>query len=260
MTFEQYYHIMETHGIGEVFFRYDGADCAAMMHIHGLHLVYVLFSHDHREFFDDLDACVSAPIFTGGRCLRDIWDEIEILAVDGLSADEYDIEASYNYVQAIRDQGELIWSYFHGARESFWIQLKYVSFGVLLGTGWPIVYPILGLANWNIVLLFGGCGLFAFLITAFALWRNPLDMNYQITTNKIFLFNGLARDVTFSGIRNIKLRRCLWNPSRGTIYLKLKKGMSINYVLENIPEADKVYALIMERLQEVKEHGTAINE
>lgn len=260
MTFETYYEIMKTHGISELLFRYDGEDMAVTMGIDRLRLRFVIQNGRHYTSYYDLDACVNDPVF-GGRCLRDIWDEIEIIDVDCESVEEYDPqECSIDYVQYVRDLGELLWSCNLGPWRSFWILSKYMLLGALPVPILSMLLPLMGHSNWNILYLSGGCAILALIIWIIVFLRNPIEYDYQITTNKIFLFNGLARDVTFSGIRNIKLRRCLWNPSRGTIYLKLKKGMSINYVLENIPEADRVYALIMERLQEVKEHGTAINE
>ena len=250
MTFEQYYKIMKTHGMCEFFFQFDGTECAVIMEIHDLHLVYILSTKDRWESFYDLDACVFAPVFSENRCLREIWDEIEIIAVDGSSVDEYDAETcSFNYVQHIADQGELLWSCHLGTKRSFWIQWKYVMLGAWILPILSILYPLTGNSNWNILFLTGGCALISLVIAAVVLLRNRMDINYQITTKKVFIFNGLARDVEFSNIKNVKLHKSWFNTNRGIIKLKLKKGCSINYVLEEIPEVDQVYNLILKKIQ-----------
>ena len=250
MTFEQYYKIMKTHGMCEFFFQFDGMECAVIMEIRALQLVYILSVKDSRESFYDLDACVSAPVFSGDRCLREIWDEIEIIAVDGVSSGEYDAETcSFNYVQYIADQGELLWSCYLGTKRSFWIQWKYAMLGAWTLPILSILYPLTGNSNWNILFLTGGCAIVSLLIAVIVLLRNRIDIHYQITTKKVYIFNGLALDVEFGNIKNAKLYRSLFDKNRGSIKLKLKKGCSLNYVLEDIPEVDQVYSLILKKIQ-----------
>lgn len=250
MTFEQYYQIMKTHGICDFFFQFDGTECAVMIGIHNFQLVYILSAKGHQESFNDLDACVSAPIFSGNRCLQEIWDEIEIIAIDDVPADEYDAETcSINYVQYIADQGELLWSCQLGTKRSFWVQWKYAMLGAWILPILSILFPLTGNSNWNVLFLTGGCAIFTLVIAAIVLLQHPLDINYQITTKKVFIFNGLSLNAEFSNIKKVKMRRSLFNKKRGTIKLKLKKGRSLNYVLEDIPEVDQVYNLILEKLQ-----------
>lgn len=249
MTFDTYYDIMKNHGIGELFFQFAGKDCAVFMELHNLQLIYVLSAGEKWESFDDLDKCVSAPVFGSGQCLRQIWNEIEILAVDGVSPEEYDTECSFDLVQYRKDQGELLWSCNLGRQRSFWVQMKYAALGAWILPVLSILYPLTGNSNWYLLYLTFGVGIFTLLLAAFFLYRNHLDINYQITTKKIFVFNGLHRSTDFENIRSVKLRRNLLRKDRGTIRLKLKKGLSLNYLLENIPDVDRVYQLLSEQIQ-----------
>ena len=255
MTFEQYYQIMKTHGVCEFEFHFDGAECELNIEICDLRLVYNLSANlcDKNCWvsFDDLDACVSAPVFTGDRCLRDIWDEIEIRLVDGVSVEYYDAEiCSFNFVQYLADQGELLWSCHLGAKQTFWREFRVACLACVF---WTLVlslpFPLTGLSNWNILYLTGGCAVLSLIIAAIALLRNRRDIEYHITTKKVFIYNGLTLETEFGNIKKVKMRRSLFNKNRGTIKLKLKKGCSFNCLLEGIPEVDQVYNLILEKMQ-----------
>ena len=69
------------------------------------------------------------------------------------------------------------------------------------------------------------------------------------STKKVFIFDGLSRQTDLSNIKSVKMRRSLFCRDRGTIRLKLKKGISLGYALVNIPEVDKVYHLLLEKIR-----------
>ena len=249
MTFETYYEIMKTHGISELLFRYDGEDMAVTMGIDQLRLRYVIHNGRHYTSYYDLDACANDPVF-GGRCLRDIWDEIEIIDVDGESVEEYDPqECSFDYVQHVRNLGELLWSCQLGPWRSFWILSKYMLLGALPVPILSMLLPLMGHSNWNVLYLSGGCAILALIIGIIVFLRNPTEYDYQISTKKVFIFDGLSRQTDLSNIKSVKMRHSLFCRDRGTIRLKLKKGRSLGYALVNIPEVDKVYHLLLEKIR-----------
>lgn len=249
VTFETYYEIMKTHGISELLFRYDGEDLAVTMGIDQLRLKYVIHNGRHYTSYYDLEACVNDPVF-GGRCLRDIWDEIEIINVDCVSVEEYDPQAcSIDYVQYVRDLGELLWSFHLGPWRSFWVLSKYMLLGALPIPILSMLLPLTGHSNWNILYLSGGCAILALIIGIIVFLRNPTEYDYQISTKKVFIFDGLSRQTDLSNIKSVKMRCSLFCRDRGTIRLKLKKGRSLGYALVDIPEVERVYHLLLEKIR-----------
>ena len=111
-----------------------------------------------------------------------------------------------------------------------------------------MLFPILHLSNWKILYLFGGVAAFTLSIASLAIWKNKLDINYQITTKKIFVNNGLPLSTSYDNIKKVKLKRSIFNNNIGTVKLYLKKGRSINYSLLSIPECEKVYNMILENI------------
>ena len=249
MTFEEYYQTMKEHGICELFFLYNDKECRVFMEIHGFSLYYSMFNGETNVFFNDLDELVTANFFDG-KSLKDIWNEIEIIAIDGVSEKEYDAETcSFNYVKYLQEQGDLLWSGSLGVKRSFFLQLKYACFGLLLVTVPWVLFPILQLSNWNIMILVGGCAVFSLVIASIALLKNRLDINYTVTTKKIFAFKGLSVSTTYDNIKRVKLKKSIFNKKRGTIKIYPKKGLSLNYHFEWIEEPEKVYALILENIE-----------
>lgn len=240
---------MKTHGIGEIRFRYGGEEWVVNMGFDQMRLKYVIHHGEQYTSYYDLDACVNDPVF-GGRCLRDIWDEIEIIDVDCESVEEYDPqECSIDYVQYLRDLGELLWSCHLGPWRSFWILSKYMLLGALPLPILSMLLPLTGHSNWNILYLSGGCAILALIIGIIVFLRNPTEFDYQISTKKVFIFDGLSRQTDLPNIKSVKMRRSLFCRDRGTIRLKLKKGRSLGYALVDIPEVDKVYQLLLGKIR-----------
>jgi hypothetical protein len=249
MTFEEYYQTMKEHGICELFFLYNDKECHVFMAIHGFSLYYSMFNGETNVYFKDLDELVTANFFDG-KSLKDIWEEKEILSIDGVSEEEYNAETcSFHYVKYLQEQGDLQWSCSLGVKRSFFFQLKYACFGLLLFTVPWVLFPILQLSNWNIMILVGGCAVFSLVIASIALLQNRLDINYEVTTKKIFAFKGLSVSTTYDNIKRVKLKKSIFNKKRGTIKIYLKKGLSLNYHFEWIEEPEKVYALILENIE-----------
>ena len=249
MTFKEYDQIIKTHGIGELSFLYREREYQAMMGYQHLKLYYYIYDGKAMTAFDGADELVSAKFFDG-KSLEDIWEEITILEIDGASEDAYDVEAcSFDFVNYLKSQGELQWSYSLGVKKSFLLQLKYALFGMLLVLLPVMLLPILHVMNWNGLLFFGGIALIVFSIAAFAIWRNQIDISYEITTEKIFVFNGLSLETSYDNVKRVKLKRSLFHRNVGTVKLYLKKGLSMNYHLQWVPDCDKVYALILANMK-----------
>ena len=50
-------------------------------------------------------------------------------------------------------------------------------------------------------------------------------------------------------VKRVKLKRSLFHRNVGTVKLYLKKGLSMNYHLQWVPDCDKVYALILANMK-----------
>ena len=248
MTFAEYSQIMREHGIGELCFQYTGKHYSIFYVLHNLNLRYTIYYEKENAWFDNLDDLFKTKIFDG-KCLEDIWSEIQILEIDGVSEKDYDVKAcSFDYITYLKEQGEVQWSCSLGRRKSFFIQLKYAVYGMLIFLLPMMLFPILHLSNWKIFYLFGGVAAFTLSIASLAIWKNKLDINYQITTKKIFVNNGLPLSTSYDNIKKVKLKRSIFNNNIGTVKLYLKKGWSINYSLLSIPECEKVYNMILENI------------
>lgn len=249
MTFAEYSRIMKEHGIGELFFLYKDKQCSISMGIQELNIYYAIYNGETSSFFDNLEALFYTEKFEG-KTLEAIWSEVVILEIDGVSLEEYDVDTcSFNYIKYLEEQGELLWSCSLGVKKSFLVQLKYVFVGMMLFLFPLMLFPILNLSNWNIMFLFGGVAAFTLIISSLALWKNKLDISYQITTKKIFVDKGISLSTTYDNIKKVKLKKSIFNKNIGTVKLYLKKGLSVNYSLEGISDCSKVYKMVLENLK-----------
>jgi hypothetical protein len=73
------------------------------------------------------------------------------------------------------------------------------------------------------MILFGGAAVFSLIVASIAIWKNKLDISYQITTKKIFVDKGMPLSTTYENIKKVKLKKSLFNHNRGTVKLYLKK-------------------------------------
>ena len=122
MLFEEYYKIMKEHGIGEFLFLYNGKECSILMDVMDFSLNYSISFGEEFYSSDDFDEIVSCKYLSIGKTLQEIWDEIEILSIDGVSENDYDVQTcSYNYVARLKQMGELQWSYSHSFKKSFFV-------------------------------------------------------------------------------------------------------------------------------------------
>ena len=250
MLFEEYYKIMKEHGIGELLFLYKDKECSILMDVMDFSLNYSISFGEEFYSSDDFDEIVSCKYLSIGKTLKEIWDEIEILSIDGVSENDYDEQiCSYNYVERLKQMGELQWSYSHSFKKSFLMHLKYMILGVLILPVLSTLIPIFRIGNWNTVLLFGLFSVSALIVGVIVTLRNRICVTYNITTKRIFTFNGLSCETTYDNIKKVKFRKSIFNKGYGTIKLYVKKGLSLNYHIEDIPNPEEVYNLIVENIE-----------
>lgn len=251
MLFKEYYKIMKEHGIGELLFLYNDKECSILMDLVDFSLNYSISFGEEFYSSNDFDEIVSFKFLSIEKTLEEIWEQIEILSIDGVSENDYDVQiCSYNYVARLKQMGKLQWSYSHSFKKSFLMQLRYAILGVLILPVLSILIPLFGMGNWNTVLLFGIFAVLALLIGIIIMLRNRICVNYQITTKRIFTFNGLSCETTYDNITKVKFRKSILNKGYGTIKIYVKKGISLNYYLENIPNPEEVYNIIMINIQQ----------
>ena len=99
MLFEEYYKIMKEPGIGEVLFLYNGKECSILMEIINFSLNYSISFGEEFYSSDDFDEIVSCKHLSIGKTLKEIWGEIEILLIDGVSENDYDEQTVYKWLE-----------------------------------------------------------------------------------------------------------------------------------------------------------------
>lgn len=257
MEFETYLDIMQNHGMQEMIFTFRGNEFCIYEDFNADGrgcLTFSLIAHKHINEggldygFDDIKELVEAKVFDN-RSLQEIWNDIEIISLDGASEDEYDPEEfSFNFAKAVSDFGEIQWSYFLSAKQSLLYQLKYVIVIMLIFPILSMIFPISGISNWYIVLLFLGVSIISLVVAIIALLRNRVRFNYIVTDKKLMVFKVFTVETTYDNIKKVKLKKSLFNKNLGSIKVYVKKGLSINFHILSIPEPENVYKLILKNL------------
>ncbi len=252
MTFEEYYRIIQDYGIDDLCFLYaDIQYCLSIDFDPAKRYNYdlVLWRDDEKLIcFDNLEKLVTTPVFNG-KTFEQIWDDIEIVAIDGISESEYEsLSGSYNFAEQIQEDEELQWEFFWGIKKSFFAQMKIAGLTALAFVCLWMIFPLLGLSNWFIVGLIGIISAITMIIAGFVIWKNKVEYSYHISDKKIVIYNGIVLETTYKNIRNVKLKKSMLGKSPNTIQLYVKKGWNINYTLRNIPDAEKIYNLIIENI------------
>lgn len=253
MTFEEYYQIMKEYGIDELCFLY--ADIQYYIAIDfdlakRSHYDLLLWNDDNEKLirFDNLEKLITTPVFNG-KTLEQIWDDIEIVEIDGISESEYEsLSGSYSFVEQMQEDEELQWEFFWGIKKSFFAQMKIAGLTALVFVFLSMVFPLFGLSNWAFVILTGIVSAITMVIAGVVIWKNKVEYSYHISDKKIVIYNGIVLETTYKNIRNVKLKKSMFRKSPNTIQLYVKKGWNINYTLRNIPDAEKIYNLIIENI------------
>lgn len=251
MRFCEYYKIMKEHGIGELFFLYNDIEGSISTENFDFTINYSISFDGNFYNSDNLDEIVFSKYLFNGKTLEDVWDELEILSIDGVSLNDYDCKTcSYDYVERLKQNGELQWSYYHSTKKSFLMTLRYIILGAVVLPVLSVLIPLFKLGNWNVVLFVSFFAIVALFIGVVATLLNGISINYQITTKKIFFFTGVRFETKYDNIKKVKLKKSFFKKGYGTIKLYLKKGISLNYRIEYVPDIEEVYNLIMKNLKE----------
>lgn len=258
MKYEEYCHMMKKHGICELYFLYNDAEYA-IFRIYDWSPRYFLCSAK-KTLCDvgDFDLLVQSPLF-GGKRLAEVWDDIEILEIDGGPEEEFYLEEDFDYAEWERERGEIQWEHQMGLGETRLLQLKYALPVFVVFLLLSALFPLLHLSNWNMMLLSGGVVLFTLAVVVIWQFMNKETYGYCVTDKKIFAQKGLLRTTTYDNIKSVKLRRSLFRKGYGTVWLRLKKGLALDYAIECVPDAEKVYHLILENLRISREQDTNRN-
>lgn len=258
MKFETYLDIMQNHGIREMVFTFLGNEFCVYEEFNadgcGCLTFSIIMPEHMEEFgrvydFDSIKELVEAKVFDN-RSLQEIWNDIEIISLDGASESEYDPEEfSFNFAKAVSDFGEIQWKYSLSVKKSFLYQLKYCVLSILI---FPILFftlfPILGILNWWNTVGFLACMIIAIGTSIIALLRTRNCFGYIVTDKKLFVFKGFTAETTYDNIKKIKLKKSIFNKNVGTIKVYVKKGLSIRFHILSIPEPTDVYNLILKNL------------
>ena len=105
------------------------------------------------------------------------------------------------------------------------MHLRYMVLGALILPVLSILIPLFGIGNWNTVLLFVFFAVLALIVGVIVMLRNRVCVTYNITTKRIFIFNGLSCETTYDNIKKVKFRKSIFNKGYGTIKLYVKKGI-----------------------------------
>ncbi len=205
------------------------------------HSGYILWKDEEElKRFDDFEILISSPAFNE-KTLAEIWDDIEILSIDGDSESEFDPQTKY-----LREYEDWQWQYNLGIKRSFFAQMKVAFLACLVCVGLSAIFPLCGVSNWFFTALVAGISVVTLILTGVVIWRNRIEYGYYISSEKIVIYNGIVWETTYENIIAVKLKKSILKNTAKTIKLYVKKGWSINYTLRNIPDAERVYNLIME--------------
>ena len=263
MKFSEYCDIMQTRGINELLFCYNGGEDAIEMvadnfseFVKGAPLKVVYLVGWHAFEFDSFDELLQAKIFDD-KTLEEIWSEIYdvtfngyteedfILNDDGLTFAERMEIAKQEYIE---ENGIEQWSHTLTDKQSFWYSFQFVVIGTLILPVLLQVFPILGLATWYFELLMGGAVLITLIIAVIAMLKSPVVIHYSITNKLIRTFNGINCDTRYDNIRKVTMRKYRNKQGYGRIQIYVKKGLSLNFRMVHVPDVENVYKLIMDNL------------
>lgn len=203
---------------------------------------------DIKEFdytnFDDLDS-------------NNFWTYQDRIGISFFSSVEealLEAKRSINNIIAKEEEEELyiedklLWNYSLSKFQSWLYQFKFVLIGIVIFVVPFTLFPILELAKWTLMLLIGACALFSLIVGGVALWLNDNIISYAITEKGIETCKGMIYDTKFDNIKNIKLRKNIFNKNLHSIKFKLYKGLAINYNFDNIENGIDVYNLLNNKI------------
>ena len=186
--------------------------------------------------------------------MEQIWEEIELIEIDCVSESEYEsVSCSEDYVFQMEEDGELLWRFLWGRKRTFWGRMRVAFLTALVLVGMSTSFPLLGLSNWGFVGLIGFISAVTLIAVGFGFWKMEDSCGYFISTKKVGIYDGTWHETTYENIQRVSLKRSLFAKASDTVSIKVKKGRSVWFTLRKLSEAEEVYRLIMEHLQERRE-------
>lgn len=149
------------------------------------------------------------------------------------------------YVQ----QYKTLWQYSLNKVNSWLYQMKFACLGIFIFPLSMMIFPILGLSNWNIMWLFGGCIVFSLILGGSVLWFNVGTISYEISDKGICAFKGIVFQCSYDNIKSVRIKKNIFNKNKGSIKFKLHKGLAVNYNFDNIENPEKAYKIIKEQMK-----------
>ena len=142
----------------------------------------------------------------------------------------------------------ILWQYETTKFQTWVYMMKFGIIGPVIIILLSCILPLCGESNWNILWLSGGCSLFAMIVASILVLTGYNPITYEVTDKGIITCKGIYHECSYDNIKNIKLKRSMFNKNKGSIKLKLHKGSSINYNFDNIENPEEVYKIIEEQM------------
>lgn len=206
------------------------------------------------ETFDEIDYYFYEDISSDNFW---IWEDLKGISYFD-SEDKARLEATAFLNNYVEEQNRYfdkpyvsLWEYQLTRIQTWLYMMKFAIVGPVLIMILSCLLPIFGQSNWNILWLSGGCCLFALSLGGILMWKNYLPISYEITDKGIIAIKGMYYETSYNNIRSVKIKKNLFNKNKGSIKLKLKKGISINYNFDNIENVEEAYKIIKERINDV---------
>lgn len=254
MTLELFVEKIKSHGIRETTFSYRGNVYWLIEEFdpYGIGLSFSLGSENkewakyfekYSYVYEDIDKLIVDTIFDG-LSMREIWNEVELISLDGVCEKDYIESCSFNFAKAVKDFGEIQGRFYSSSKKVFLLQLAYAVLGVLLFTALSSLLLIFGVTNWYVILIAFGC---AALVSLIVLLKSRRIFNYIITDKKIIVWKWRKAETTYDNIKEVKLKR---KKNTGTIKIYVKKGLSLNYHIVGVPNPKEICDLILKNINQ----------
>ena len=142
----------------------------------------------------------------------------------------------------------ILWQYETTKFQTWGYMMKFGIIGPFIIILLSCILPLCGESNWNILWLSGGCSLFAIIVASIVVLTSYNPITYGVTDKGIIACKGIYRVCSYDNIKNIKLKKSMFNKNKGSIKFKLYNGSSINYNFDNIENPEEVYKIIKEQM------------
>lgn len=181
-------------------------------------------------------------------------DSGSISYYDNLEDLNKDVQAYFDryneYKKTKDDDSQILWHYSSGRLITWLYKMLFVFLGTIILPCLLMIFPIMGLSEWNIVYFFGGIILFSMTLSGIIMWLSKDCFSYSITNKCIFTNKGIGYTLFYENIKDIKVKKFVFNKKYGTIKFKLHKGSAINYNISLVKNYEEAYSIIKSFIDE----------